>query len=436
MWHDTKPPSGRGWAYKIETLDEFERKGLIEWSSDGVPRLKRYLSEVEGAAIQDVWDDIRDVASPEFLQDFFDYLETASDSGGVDVWRDMGPVLDRSIDHSGYPTQKPSELAERMISACCKRGGLVLDCFSGSGSTLVAAQQLGRRWIGCDINKGAIQTTAKRVQAVIGEQLEVKKSRRKQLALMEMDSEEKEIEPAQFNFTTWRVNDYDLQIQHNEAVNLACEHIGIERMRADVFFDGTLGKNLVKIIPFGHPLTPLDLEELRRELEARPEEDRNITLVCLGMELAANAWIEDWNRMRKGKNAVNKIEVIELRTDPKYGKFIEHKPATARVEIKRQKDLLRVSIVDFISPTIIERLTQQAGILRPQIDDWRAVVDCVMIDTTYDGNVFNVVLADIPEKKSDLVKGDYELPTAKEGAVVAVKIIDMLGEEVLIARPA
>lgn len=436
VWHDTKPPSGRGWAYKIETLDEFERKGLIEWSSDGVPRLKRYLSEVEGAAIQDVWDDIRDVASPEFLQDFFDYLETASDSGGVDVWRDMGPVLDRSIDHSGYPTQKPSELAERMISACCKRGGLVLDCFSGSGSTLVAAQQLGRRWIGCDINKGAIQTTAKRVQAVIGEQLEVKKSRRKQLALMEMDSEEKEIEPAQFNFTTWRVNDYDLQIQHNEAVNLACEHIGIERMRADVFFDGTLGKNLVKIIPFGHPLTPLDLEELRRELEARPEEDRNITLVCLGMELAANAWIEDWNRMRKGKNAVNKIEVIELRTDPKYGKFIEHKPATARVEIKRQKDLLRVSIVDFISPTIIERLTQQAGILRPQIDDWRAVVDCVMIDTTYDGNVFNVVLADIPEKKSDLVKGDYELPTAKEGAVVAVKIIDMLGEEVLIARPA
>ena len=128
------------------------------------------------------------------------------------------------------------------------------------------------------------------------------------------------------------MNDYDLAIQHNEAVNLACEHIGIQRTRSDAYFDGTHGKSLVKIVPFGHPLTPLDLEELKRELDARPDEDRPITLVCLGMELAAASWIEDWNRLRKGKDAVNRIAVIELRTDPKYGKFIQHEPACARVK--------------------------------------------------------------------------------------------------------
>jgi hypothetical protein len=64
-------------------------------------------------------------------------------------------------------------------------------------------------------------------------------------------------------------------------------------------------------------------------------------------------------------------------------------------------------------------------------DGWRGMVDCVMIDTDYDGQVFNVVFSDVPEKKTDLVKGTYELPISKEGATVAVKIIDMLGEEVL-----
>jgi hypothetical protein len=232
-------------------------------------------------------------------------------------------------------------------------------------------------------------------------------------------------------FTVWRVNDYDLAIQHNEAVNLACEHIGIQRTRTDAYFDGTLGKALVKIIPFGHPLTPLDLEELKRELEARPDEDRPITLVCLGMQLEAKAWIEDWNRLRKGKDAVNKITVIELRTDPKYGKFIQHEPARAKVKVERKKDTVMVEIEDFISPAIIERLTQQAGLLKPKIEDWRAMVDCVMIDPAYDGKVFNVALSDVPEKKTNLVAGKYELSAPAKETTVAVKIIDMLGEEVL-----
>jgi hypothetical protein len=219
-------------------------------------------------------------------------------------------------------------------------------------------------------------------------------------------------------------------------VNLACEHIGIQRTRTDRFFDGVLGRNLVKIIPFNHPLSLLDLDEIRRELEARPEEDRNITVVCLGKELAADVWIEDWNRLRKGERAVNRIEVIELRTDPRYGKFFAHKPASARVHITRGDGQIHVQIQDFVSPTIIERLAQQSGVLKPQIEDWRAMVDCVMIDPAYNGEVFNVALSDVPAKKDDLVRGAYTLPAPNGETTVAVKIIDMLGEEVLVTERA
>jgi hypothetical protein len=303
---------------------------------------------------------------------------------------------------------------------------------------VASAQRLGRRWIGCDINKGAIQTTAKRIQAIMKEQAAAQESEKEgetQPSLLAEDGTaepEEEPRPAQLSFSVWRVNDYDLQIQHNEAVALACEHIGVERTRADAFFDGTLGKQLVKIVPFDHPLSPVDLEEVRREIESRPEEDRQITLVCLGIELAARSWLEEWNRLRRGKNAANRIHVIELRSDEKYGGFIRHDPAKARVKVTRKNGRLAIAIEEFISPSIVERLRQQAGVVQPRIDDWRAMVDCVMVDTAWNGQVFNVELSDIPDGRADLVTGSYELDAPAGSTTVAVKIIDMLGEEVLV----
>lgn len=351
------------------------------------------------------------------------YIESAEKTVD-DVWRiSMLQPADES-ENLRFPTQKPEEILSLIIASSSHPGSVVLDCFIGSGTTAAVAQKLGRRWIGCDINKGAIQTTAKRLQDVIMEQV----SEGAQGTLTD------ELRPPQMSFTTWRVNDYDLQIQHNEAVELACEHIGIQRTRTDPFFDGTLGKNLAKISPFTHPLSPVDLEGIKKEFEARPEEDRSVTLVCLGVELAAKKWIEDWNRLRRGKNAVNRMDYIELRSDPKYGGFIKHEPATARVKIDRKAGKLVVEVEDFISPSIIERLRRQTGITKPKIDDWKAMVDSVMIDPAYDGEVFNVALSDVPAKKHDLVEGRYEIAAPKAKTAVAVKITDMLGEEVLVTK--
>jgi hypothetical protein len=226
-------------------------------------------------------------------------------------------------------------------------------------------------------------------------------------------------------FTTWRVNDYDLAIQHNEAVNLACEHLGVQRTKTDPFFDGTLGKKLVKIVPFNHAATVIDLQDAARELESRPDEARDAVLVALGQEMSTEQWLADWNRNRP----INKLEIIELRSDPKYGKFFEHRPASARVRL----DGSRVVIDDFISPSILERLGSQEGVLAPQVTEWRSMVDSVMIDTAYDGSVFDVAVADIPERRTDPVAGEYEVELpGGSSAPVAVKITDMLGEEVLV----
>lgn len=364
--------------------------------------------------------------------------ETDEDSQGVamrDVW-EISREHPRGHEHTDYPTQKPTELIERLITALSNPSDLILDAFVGSGTTAVVAQRTGRRWIACDINKGAIQTAIKRLHAVICEQAATANTGR-QMELLATDTETA-APPAQLGFTVHRVNDYDLAIQHNEAVNLACEHIGVTRTLGDSFFDGILGKKLVKIIPFGHPLSPADLEEVKTELDTRAKETRDVVVVCLGKEMAVDPWLAEWNRMRKQGDTPNKIEVIELRSDPKYGKFIAHKPAAARVDIRREKakggDKILVEISDFLSPSIVERLQDAGGVLAPKIPEWRAMVDSVMIDPAHDGNVFNIALADVPSRKQDYVQGKYELPAPAAKTTVAVKVTDMLGEEVVITK--
>jgi hypothetical protein len=336
-----------------------------------------------------------------------------------DWWDDLPYINSMAHERMGFSTQKPEVLLERIINASSNPIDIVLDCFIGSGTTARVAQKMGRRWIGCDINKGAVQTTSKRLQKIIQEQIK-----------NEIASASPRNDKVQYSFAIYKVNDYDLHLLKTEAIELAVQHIGIQRIRTDTFFDGILGKNLVKIIDFNHPLTLLDLQLLQDELKKRPDEDRDITIVCLGKELAVDPWIDEWNK----KHPVNKIKVIELKTDKKYGSFLIHKPAEAKIEILRSAQNDRMAIVtiqDFISPTIIERLNIDNKLFKVKIPDFRCMIDTVLIDNNYDGTTFHIVYSDVPERKDDLVKGKYEIEIPSFKTKVAVKIIDMLGEEVI-----
>jgi hypothetical protein len=140
--------------------------------------------------------------------------------------------------------------------------------------------------------------------------------------------------------------------------------------------------------------------------------------------------LNNYNRLKP----INKIRVIELRTDKKYGSFFTHKPAQAEVEIEHKGDHARIKIKDFISPTIIQRLNIDVKLFTAQIKDFRSQIDCVLIDNNYDGKVFNIFLSDVPEKKNDFIIGEYDIKIPSKDAKLAVKIIDMLGEEVLVVK--
>jgi len=127
----------KGWRYSRATMAELDADGRIWYPSDTDkrPRLKRYLEENKGHLVDDVWDD-------------------------------LPPVNSQAAERTGYDTQKPLALLERIIEASSNKGDLVADVFCGSGTTLVAAERLGRRWLGCDLGRFAVHTTRKRLLGV------------------------------------------------------------------------------------------------------------------------------------------------------------------------------------------------------------------------------------------------------------------------------
>lgn len=312
-----------------------------------------------------------------------------------------------------YPTQKPALLLEKIVKVSSEKDDLVLDIFCGSGTTAAVAQKLGRRWIMADINHGAIQTTSKRLQDIIS------------AGKVEKDAPK----PASRNFRVFKVNDYDLQIQHNEALEFAIDKIGIQRTPQDGFFEGVVGDRLVKIIPLNRPANIADLDSIEREIaEIRPDDTRDILVVALGAETNVRPWIEEKNKLRQhAKN--NRYELKDLRETG----FFEHRPAEADIAVKKEGGKVKVKIRDFHSPTICARLdiANDRAVIKAEIPDFRSQIDCVMIDLDYNRKVFDIDFSDLPAKKSEMVNGAYEFDATACGKQIAVKVVDMLGEEVI-----
>ncbi|MDR2772521.1 MAG: site-specific DNA-methyltransferase [Elusimicrobiota bacterium] len=124
-----KPPDGRHWRCSPQELEKLDLAGLIEWSANGNPRKIIYADEKDGKKMQDIWE-------------FKDY---------------QYPV---------YPTEKNIELLKTIISASSNSNSLVLDFFCGSGTTLIAAQELNRRWIGIDQSQQAIKTVQMKLKSL------------------------------------------------------------------------------------------------------------------------------------------------------------------------------------------------------------------------------------------------------------------------------
>lgn len=144
------PPGGRGpvyefhgvtkaWRYTEERMRQLEADGLI-YTQSTIPQLKRYLDELDGQAVHELWIDIP-------------------------------PINPMAAERLGYPTQKPQALLERIINASSHENDVILDPFCGCGTTIAAAQRLNRQWIGIDITHPAIVLIKKRLLDTFGEKI-------------------------------------------------------------------------------------------------------------------------------------------------------------------------------------------------------------------------------------------------------------------------
>ena len=304
----------------------------------------------------------------------------------------------------GYPTEKPMKLLERIILGSTDEGDIVFDAFMGSGVTQAVAMKLGRKFIGSDINLGSIQITTKRLITLAAD----------------LNSTEFSDNNNFTSFEVYNVNNYDFFRNPLEARELIISALEIQKFDSGSVYDGELDGRMVKILPVNRIATKADLEEFKAHLpyktfEARKAENPNqpveyITLVCMGHEPDLKASLEQELSQYKLD-----IQIVDILRD----KSVLQLKREAEAEIVIEGDQLIIK--EFFPLNLMQKLSLQ----KEFVEDWKQLVESVMIDWNYDGVVLEAREIDIAPK-NDFVKGVYTIP--EDAGRIKVKITDLLSE--------
>lgn len=316
-----------------------------------------------------------------------------------DVWY-IPFINPQALERTGYPTQKPEQLLERIIKVSTDPGDLVFDCFMGSGTTQAIALKLGRKFIGADINLGAIQTTTKRL-------VSISKEMQNNLGVST-------------GFEVYNVNNYDFFRNPIEAKNLIIDALEIQPFSQSSVWDGELDGRMVKIMPVNRITTKADLEELKSNLpyktyEKRKAEDprrpvEQITIVCMGHEPDLKASLEQ--SLSDYKVDIQIVDILRDKSDLQLKRDSE-------AEVVREGS--KLVIRSFYPLNLMQKLSLQ----KEFVDDWKQLVESIMIDWNYDGVVMQPSITDVPDKNS-FVLGVYDIP--EDAGNIKIKITDLLSE--------
>lgn len=245
---DIQPPPGRHWRWTQEKINELFAQGRFVFTRTGRPEFKRYLDEQRGAFVCDIWDDIKRINQV-------------------------------AGERTGYATQKPEALLERIIKTSSNEGDLVADVFCGSGTTAAVAERLGRKWISADLGKFAIHTTRKRMISV---QRQLKSEGKDYRAFEVLNLGKYERQHYVGVNPNLREEERQSQLEKKEAefLDLILRAYRAEEVEGFNTFHGKKGGRLVAIGPVNLPVTRLFVEEII--LECR---QKHITKVdVLGFE--------------------------------------------------------------------------------------------------------------------------------------------------------
>jgi len=322
-----------------------------------------------------------------------------------DYWTDVEQLNREDKERLDYPTQKPEKLLTRIVAASSNPNSIVFDFFMGSGSLPAVAAKLGRRYIGADINLGAVQTTTNRL-------LNIAKST-KELAL-----EEDSLENVGFN--VYNVNNYDVFRNPVQAKELLIEALEIQPLLTSSIYDGEKDGRMVKIMPVNRIATKADLEGLvsgfdYKSLQNRQNDNPNkpvekLLLVCMGHEPDLGAQLQ--HMVGQFKLDVEVVDILREKSEIEFKRDSQAELSIKDGKLKEEK---------FYPMSLLQKLSLQ----KETVGEWRELVDSIMVDWNYDGVIFQPTELDVPEKK-ELVSGTYEIP--KSAGTVHVKITDLLSE--------
>lgn len=381
-----KRATSKKFPQKHDIIFSYTKTENYTWKTQFRPHSKEYIARFK---IDEDGRKYRDDVNPTGGGTRIIYLDETEGDIIDSVWSDIPPVNPVAKERQNYPTQKPEQLLNRIILSSTNPGDLVFDCFMGCGTTQAVAQKLGRKFIGADINLGAVQTTTKRLSK------------------------------DNASFEVYNVNNYEIFRNPVEAKELLIEALEIQKLDATSVYDGEKDGYKVKIMPVNRIATKEDLNELianfpYKQFESRKEANPNqpveeIMLVCMGHEPSLGATLENESGYKL------KVKVVDILRDKSDLTFKYDSEAAIKTEGNK------LIVEAFYPRNLLQKLSQQ----KDDVEEWREMVESIMIDWNFDGAVMEPVVIDIPPK-DEFVVGEYEIP---EGASnIKVKITDLLSE--------
>jgi len=381
------------WATSKSRMLELDREGRIFQPTPGsLPMKKQYLDDVEGAKCNDVWDDIP-------------------------------PVNSQAIERTGYGTQKPEALIQRILKSSSNEGDLILDCFCGSGTTAAVAEKLNQRWITCDLGRFAIHTTRKRLLGTPGVKpfvvQNLGKYERQQWQVAEFPAngkdrlaEQKEREVSYRKFI--------LDLYHATPVN------------GHVWLHGVKAGRMVHVAAVDAPVTRADVNAIAAEVWKAsgkgPNSPQKPAVDVLGWEFAL-----DMNETAKQVAAEARVdaafkkiprEVLEKKA-VEQGDVYFFELGALSVDSKVRKHEVTLTLSDFVIPS-----DDVPAEVRSAIKHWSQMVDYWAVDWDFKDDTFHNQWQSYRTRKNSKlelsVKHEYLDPG---NYTVVVKVIDILGND-------
>jgi len=346
------------------------------------PRLKRYLDENKGELLDNLWTDI-------------------------------SPVNSQAQDRTGYRTQKPASLLERIIQASSNEGDLVLDCVCGSGTTAIAAEKLNRHWIAADLGRFAIHTTRKRLLSIPNV---------RPFVVQNLGKYERQ---------AWQVSEF------GEGAELRYRRFILDLYRAQplsgyVWLHGIRGGTFVHVGSVDAPVTVGDVRQIvlehRRAIGTGAGAPTTSRIDLLGWDFAF-----ELNEVAKQQAALANVdfhfvriprEVLEKRA-VEQGDIAFYELAALAVDLRRKDRTVTLELTDFVIP-----LDDVPDDVQRAVTHWTQWIDYWAVDWDNNDDTFHNQWQTYRTRKDPSLQKSAAHSYDEAGCyTIVVKVIDILGND-------